>query len=305
MSVADRIAAAQATLPALLDRIGTRRVVLSTSGGKDSTSASLFLKELGIPHTRVFMDTGWEHPELYSYLRGRLTSALGPINEVRSTKYPGGMSEMVVAKGLFPTGSRRFCTEELKIKPLARFIRAIQDDGSDVLNVVGIRAEESDARAEMPEWDDSDVLDCDVWRPLIRWTEQDVIEIHQMAGLEPCRLYLREGVRRVGCWPCVYARKSEILAVATSTPEKIDQIRDLEREVSEQSKRMGHKIEHQTWFRAQGTLLQPWPIDEAVKWSRTSWGGRQFEMFAAAGRDAGCVRWGMCDLPIDPPEVTP
>jgi len=35
--------------------------VLSLSGGKDSTAAALWLREQGIPHVRLFMDTGWEH----------------------------------------------------------------------------------------------------------------------------------------------------------------------------------------------------------------------------------------------------
>jgi tRNA(Ile)-lysidine synthase TilS/MesJ len=46
----------------LLKRLAGRRVVVSVSGGKDSASMCLLLKELGIPFEMVFMDTGWEHP---------------------------------------------------------------------------------------------------------------------------------------------------------------------------------------------------------------------------------------------------
>lgn len=38
------------------------------------------------------------------------------------------------------------------------------------------------------------------------------------------------------------------------------------------------------------------PIDEVVRWSRTAFGGKQFEMFAPADRDAGCMRWGLCEV---------
>ena len=52
--------------------------VLSISGGKDSVAAALYLRETGIEHVRVFMDTGWEHPDLYAHL-DYLEGELGPI----------------------------------------------------------------------------------------------------------------------------------------------------------------------------------------------------------------------------------
>jgi hypothetical protein len=35
------------------------------------------------------------------------------------------------------------------------------------------------------------------------------------------------------------------------------------------------------------------PIADVVEWSRTSYGGKQFEMFAS--ETEGCVRWGLCE----------
>jgi hypothetical protein len=37
------------------------------------------------------------------------------------------------------------------------------------------------------------------------------------------------------------------------------------------------------------------PIDRVLEWARTGKGGRQFELFAASPREAGCLRWGLCD----------
>ena len=43
----------------LREKIGDRVLVVSVSGGKDSTATCLHLKELGIPYQAIFFDTGW------------------------------------------------------------------------------------------------------------------------------------------------------------------------------------------------------------------------------------------------------
>jgi hypothetical protein len=92
-------------------KLAGRRVVASVSGGKDSAAMSFWLTEQGIEHDRVFCDTGWEHTKTYDYLRGELTSVIGPIVEIRGDLL---MPDLVRKKGMFPSRTRRFCTEELK-----------------------------------------------------------------------------------------------------------------------------------------------------------------------------------------------
>ena len=43
--------------------------LLALSGGKDSTSVAILLKQKGIEFTPVFNDTVWEHPETMEYLK--------------------------------------------------------------------------------------------------------------------------------------------------------------------------------------------------------------------------------------------
>jgi len=136
------------------------------------------------------MDTGWEHPVTYEYLRGPLTEKLGPITEIRSEKYPQGMVQLVTKKGMFPSRFNRFCTQELKVFPLANYINARVATGEDIVNAVGIRAAESEARSKMLEWEWQKNFDCEVWRPILRWEEKDVIDIHHRHGLRPNPLYL-------------------------------------------------------------------------------------------------------------------
>ncbi len=205
-----------------------RRVVASISGGKDSAAMSLYLTDLGIEHDRVFLDTGWEADKTYAYLRGPLQDKLGPITEVRA---PHQMVHLILRKGMFSSRQQRFCTQELKIFPMIKHLNGVIDAGEDPVNAVGIRRAESAARSRMPEWETSKGFPCETWRPLIHWSEQDVIDMHTRHGLAPNPLYL-EGATRVGCWPCVFARKSEIRHIADVDPARIDLMRRLEERVT-------------------------------------------------------------------------
>ncbi len=115
-------------------RIDGRLVVASISGGKDSAAMSLHLMELGIEHQRVFMDTGWEAEKTYAYLRGPLTEKLGPIEEIR---HELDMPGLIRKKGMFPSRLGRFCTQWLKMKPIAQYLKDLDEEP---INTVGIRA---------------------------------------------------------------------------------------------------------------------------------------------------------------------
>jgi len=290
-------------------RLDGRKLVASVSGGKDSAALSLWLTEVGLEHERVFLDTGWESEKTYAYL-DELEEAIGPIIRLKAERT---MAELCLHKGMFPSRVRRFCTQELKVKPMIAYIAKRVDEGEDLVNAVGIRHEESAARAKMPEWEWSDGFDCETWRPLIEWSEEDVIAIHTRHGLRPNPLYL-EGASRVGCWPCIFARKAEIRHIADSDPERINFIRDLEKQVqAKAAARYAEKGEtfeslgytKPTWFQAplrkrdaNGKTIRTgecWPIDRVVGWSRTTRGGKQLELFEAGPSEAGCVRWGLCD----------
>lgn len=289
--------------------------VLSMSGGKDSAAAALYLRERGIDHVRVFMDTGWEHADLYAHL-DYLERELGPIIRLRSDiDIPEGCEDVVrdlearlgvdaspmvrwcVKKAMFPSRMIRWCTQELKVKPFLAWANAQEDD---IVNIVGIRAEESQARAALPEHDIlPGAAHVQVWRPIIRWTESDVIDAHRRHALRPCPLYLK-GASRVGCWPCVMASKAELRMLADDDA-RVGVMRDLEQYVSQLvAERRPDSLQSPRWYQARvpdaGGAYPCWPIDRVLQWSRTTHGGRQFELFGASSRDAGCTRWGLCEV---------
>lgn len=284
----------------LTDTLAARRVVASVSGGKDSAAMSLWLTEQGIEHDRVFCDTGWEAQETYDHL-GYLTERLGPITWLRGERQ---MEELIEHKGMFPQRLRRFCTEELKVKPILSHLNARVAAGEDVINAVGIRAGESAARAKMPEWEWQKDFDCEVWRPLIGWTEADVIDIHTRHGLLPNPLYLK-GASRVGCFPCIFARKSEVRFIAEKYPEQIVRIRTLESKVQvaaaarQAARGEAGKYGPPSFFQVPNRDVNGqrlcMPIDDVVAWSKTARGGKQHELFAPGDDQDGCMRWGLCE----------
>lgn len=273
-----------------------RRVIASISGGKDSAAMSLYLHELGVEHERVFMDTGWENPLTYEYLRGPLTLALGPIVEIRAQ---WTFEQLVDKRGLFPSRNVRFCTQELKVRPMQRYLAALPDT-TDIVNAVGIRRAESKARSQMAEWEWSDGFDCEVWRPLVTWTEQQVIDIHARHGLRLNPLY-GLGARRVGCWPCIHARKSELALVASVDPERIKMIADQESALSGRelgaAAQTGKTFVPRTMFSYHGGDSKHYslPIYEAVAWANSKRG--EWQPAAVA---EGCMRFGLCETEESP-----
>lgn len=249
-------------------RMVTKPTVLSISGGKDSAALALHLRELGIePAARVWMDTGWEHEATYRYIDEVLEPALGPITRLR-VEVPlapgweeptleleamlGRVSPMVrlcVWKGAFPGQGTRWCTQALKTVPAARYLAGLDDD---VQNAVGIRAEESRARAGYAErepmprvevnpvvrlpgegrWIDLDHVEQ--WRPILQWTVEDVVAIHRRHGLPMNPLY-RLGASRVGCWPCIFANKDDLRVLADHGGARLEVLRRLELLVSEKA----------------------------------------------------------------------
>jgi hypothetical protein len=237
------------------------------------------------------------------------------------------MVRWILRKSMFPSRLRRFCTEELKVLPIMRHMKAMASETPwGVVNAIGIRAGESFARSQLPEWEKSDMgIPVWTWRPLREWSEADVIAIHKRHGLPPNPLYLR-GASRVGCWPCIYARKAEVALVARDDDARIGVIEDMEkmltelavgraiarqadpipdgldddaREVAEQLRDPGHWRNQRTFFGV-GDKDCGWDfynIRRTVEWARTDRGGRQFPMFSPLDEAAadGCMRWGMCE----------
>jgi 3'-phosphoadenosine 5'-phosphosulfate sulfotransferase (PAPS reductase)/FAD synthetase len=288
----------EAAVIALPDQLAGLPLIVSMSGGKDSTATALALKEAGLTYTMVFADTGWEAAETYKHL-DMLMREIGPIDVVGVV---GGMVAKIKHRAGFPARMQRWCTRELKIEPLRKFHEAVADD---TVSVVGVRAAESESRAKMPECEDDPQWGGWVWRPLIRWTVEEVLAIHHRHGIEVNPLYKR-GHNRVGCFPCVYSNKEDIRLVAEHAPERIDLIRQLEAECVDQRRERNEVKPGRYAYPDEASFFQSREgdgrltnIDKVVEWSRTSHGGKQLPLIQPPP-PGGCFKWGLCEPPGEP-----
>jgi 3'-phosphoadenosine 5'-phosphosulfate sulfotransferase (PAPS reductase)/FAD synthetase len=309
--------------------------ILSISGGKDSTALLLLAIERGAENLQaVFADTGHEHQLTYDYVR-YLEQATGvPIRWVRAdfarqieakreyvkTKWaekgvpqnvidralaalvPSGnpFLDLCIWKGRFPSTKARFCSEELKHNPINdQVVIPALDRFNEVRSWQGVRADESPSRARLEEEEDHPQRDGLVtYRPILKWTVDDVFAMHRKHGINPNPLY-KLGMGRVGCMPCIHARKDELREIFARFPEVIDRIREWEAAVSAACKR-----QQSTFFSHDKTpgdhladITLPMPgIDVVVEWSKTSRGGKQYDMLACSMDAPMCSSiYGLCE----------
>ena len=275
-----------------------RPLYASISGGKDSTALGLFLKDRGIKFTPLFIDTGWEHESTYDYIHDVLVPLFGEFTVLRNEEYfqddpewKGGMEQIIKRNRMFPSGFAKFCTRLLKVVPVQNFYAQVRyETKAKPINTVGIRAEESRNRAMMEEFEDQD--EATVWRPLISLKEDDIINMHTRHAVPPNPLYLK-GASRVGCYPCIYARKHEIRHMSFADPERIEYLEALEARVNA----LRTKDERQaTFFKSKRTDKAPMGINEIVDWSRNDRGHYLDDQDDI--EQQGCMRWGFCEKPL-------
>lgn len=253
------------------------RFTVGISGGKDGEAALLWaLNESGIAKNQIeatFCDTGNEHEHTYAQIR-YINENIHPV----ITLFPEmDFFELAKSRKRFPSAKARFCTEMLKIIPTLEHVMELRYRGFEPISIAGTRAEESEDRKNLPEWDYSGNLLCIQWRPLIRWTFADVVAIHERYGLPFNPLYAL-GAKRVGCFPCIMSNKAEVRMIAQQFPERIAKIREAEQDFENSFGRYSSFFASNTIperFRSKpftcedGREMNVATIDDVARWSFT------------------------------------
>lgn len=309
--------------------------IVSMSGGKDSTATALLaIARYGQGRVQcVFADTGHEHPETVDYVQNYLPGALGvPVHTVRadfSRQMAGKRAwiekhwaedgvpadrivralellqptgnpylDLCLWKGRFPSRKAQFCTQELKGAPLDAFIDAIEA-GAACESWRGIRRDESQNRADAKE----EYIDATkagrifkVVQPIVGWGASYTIAYVLGAGLKLNPLY-SQGMKRVGCMPCVNCSKDELLGISQRWPAEIARVTEWELLVSETSKRGATTFFHDAAVdgETREETFARLNVQQTVEWSKTSRGGTQYDLIRAIPIDGCSSLYGLCE----------
>ncbi|HDC4778286.1 phosphoadenosine phosphosulfate reductase family protein [Enterobacter kobei] len=213
--------------------------------------------------------------------------------------------DLCMLKGRFPSTKARFCSTELKHHPVRDWVvLPALEEFEEVILWQGVRAQESPARANLPEWEEDadDTPGLHVYRPILKWQHEDVFAIAKRHGIKPNPLYL-QGCSRVGCMPCIHARKSELAEIFSRWPEEIKRVAEWERLVAACSRR-GNSTFFPTTHdprraekRIELITVDAYGIESYRDWAMTTHGGAQFDLLAESNDKTVCssVYAGVCE----------
>ena len=279
--------------------------VIGISGGKDSTATALLAFEnIEEPLKFFFCDTGLESPITYeyiAYLDEKLKALTGSGVEVIKADfskamerkrerliangeaerakhvYPTGIPflDICIYYGRFPNSQSRFCTGKLKQKVIGQKLIELSEHGN-VFSWVGERADESLARSKKSAresvYKNENGNEVFIYRPILRWKEEDCFNKLKHFGIKPNPLY-EKGFTRVGCFPCIMCRKNELRLIAETCPEVVEKIKGWEERVA-----LAAAPDAFSTFFHPTKCGGGFGIEAAIEWSKTSRGGKQYQL---------------------------
>lgn len=198
------------------------RHILGISGGKDSAALAVYMRQ---NHPEIdleyfFCDTGCELQETYEFL-DRLEARLG-IQITYLSAERGFEHWLQVYNGFLPSATARWCTKQLKIIPLEKYVG---DD--EAISYVAIRADEDR---------DGYISSKDHINPIYPFREAglvkaDIYSILEESGVGLPKYY--EWRSRSGCYFCFFQRKIEWVGLHDKHPELFEEAQRYETEHSD------------------------------------------------------------------------
>jgi len=238
----------------------TRPWVVTFSGGKDSTTVLQLVTEMLLELRKekkelkkvyiVSSDTGVEMPIIEDYTGNKLNTIAEYIKKenlnmevnLLKPKVTDSFWALLLGKGYpSPNQTFRWCTDRLKIKPATNFLKSLTIKNESILMLLGVRSDESQARAQSIEKRDenhrgfskhSEIPNAFVYSPVKDWTNADVwtylaknpapwgehtdmTKLYDKgSGEADCNIALNPeaascGKTRFGCWVCTVVSKDK------------------------------------------------------------------------------------------------
>lgn len=200
------------------------RHILGVSGGRDSAALAVYMRQHHphLPLEYFFTDTGKELPEVYDFL-DKLEGFLGrPIERLNPDRdFDFWLAEY---RNFLPSPRTRWCTRQLKLRPLEHWLKQDLAAGVTVHSYVAIRSDEPtrdgyqathpNMRVHLP------LREAGIDRA-------GVIEILEQADVgEPAYYGWRS---RSGCTFCFFQQKIEWVRLAENHPDRFSEAVDYEK----------------------------------------------------------------------------
>lgn len=210
----------------------------SHSGGKDSQAMFILLKQ-HIPKERlisIHADLGvveWEG------VKDHVEKNVN-VHELHIVKDSETFFEMVRKRGMWPSSMTRQCTSNQKERPIFKKILEIMAErGCDTaVNCMGLRAEESSARAKKSKFEINEKRSSTRkgrtiynWLPIFDWSTREVFRYIMDNGEKPHHAY-ELGMSRLSCRFCILANRQDLKVSASHNPDLLEEYAALEREIN-------------------------------------------------------------------------
>ena len=222
---------------------------VSHSGGKDSQCMYLeLINKHNVPLEQIEVihsDLGEiEHTNVQAHIRDTICHDLHVVWAIDKDGNRKTLLEMIEARAekrpdtpSWPSSAMRYCTSDLKRGPIEKKIREVMKARGATLavNCMGLRAEESPARAKKPTWADNarlskagrEVYD---WLPIQDYSTDEVFFVIRDAGQEPHPVYAT-GNERLSCVFCIFGSDNDLRNGARMRPELAEKYIRLERKI--------------------------------------------------------------------------
>lgn len=185
--------------------------IMGISGGKDSSALAVYMRDRVPEMQYFFCDTGAELTETYEFL-AKLEAILGKaIHRLGDDR--GFDHWLDVYRGALPSAQMRWCTKQMKIKPLEDWIGETFGD-ERVISYVAIRSDEPQREGYL-----STRPNVEVVYPFKKdgIDKEGVMKILDHAGIGLPEYY--EWRTRSGCYFCFFQRKAEWVGLAERHPD--------------------------------------------------------------------------------------
>lgn len=192
------------------------RIIVGLSGGADSSVLAIFSALYLAPHYPsiefVFTDTKAEPDSCYETLDAIEVLTGIPIQRISPEK---GLFELIDQnKGFLPSSQARWCTRELKVSPLVKYMRSVPSDQGYV-SLAGIRFDEADREGIQFQYTMENAgaafpfIDLEITRRAVF----DILD--QSIGIPKTYQYRS----RSGCFSCFFQRNQEAIGMLLQDPK--------------------------------------------------------------------------------------